>query len=320
MFIDQARIFVKAGAGGNGCNSFERSKSMKRGRPNGGDGGKGGSVILKASKNINTLLDFHYRKHFKAERGLNGSSNNKTGKEGKDGIILVPCGTIIKDYETGLVLRDLVDDGQELIIAKGGTAGKGNSKRKESTPGGEPDQREVSFHLKLIADIGIIGYPNAGKSTFITSISSAKSKAADYPFTTKVPILGIVQRHERTLCFADMPGLIDGAHTGKGLGDKFLKHIERTKVLLHMVDVSMLIRKDPYQDLLNINKELELYGHEVNSKPMIIALNKVDMLEDKSIIEEIKKKMNKHNVFVISAITKDGIDQLLDEIFKMLNH
>jgi GTP-binding protein len=314
MFIDQAKIFVKAGAGGNGCTSFERNRTGKRGRPDGGDGGKGGNVILVASKNVNTLLDLHFSKHFKAERGLHGGSNNKNGRTGVDRFIAIPCGTIIRDVDNGLVLRDLVEDGQTLIVAKGGKGGRGNCRGKEGTPGGEPDERDISFELKLIADIGIIGYPNAGKSTFISSVSSAKSKIADYPFTTKVPILGIVRNHDRTLCFADMPGLIDGAHGGRGLGDRFLKHIERTKVLLHMVDVSMLVRKDPYQDLLNINKELELYGHEVNSKPMIIALNKVDMLEDKSIIDDIKKRYGK-KVFVISAITKEGIKELLNEIF-----
>ncbi|MDD4202028.1 MAG: Obg family GTPase CgtA [Candidatus Omnitrophica bacterium] len=316
MFIDQARIFVKAGAGGNGCTSFVCSKIVKRGKADGGYGGDGGNVILQASKNMNTLLDFHYNKHFKAERGLHGSSNNKTGKAGKDLFIPVPCGTIIKDIETGLFLRDLVEDGQTLIIAKGGKGGKGNSKGRDALPGGTPEEREISLELKLIADIGIIGYPNAGKSTFISSVSRAKSKAASYPFTTKVPILGIVKHFDSILTFADMPGLIDGAHSGKGLGDRFLKHIERTKMLLHMVDISMVERKDPYQDLLNIDRELELYGHEISSKPKIIVFNKVDTLQDRSIIKKIEKKLGQ-KVFVISSVTKEGIKELLDAIFEM---
>lgn len=317
MFIDQAKIFVKAGPGGNGCHSFHRDKFIRRGRPDGGDGGDGGDIIIKADKSIQTLLDFRYNRYFKAKNGHHGSSNNKTGKRAEDLVIMVPCGTIIKDAATDLVLRDLVNNGDDVIIAKGGKGGKGNSRDRDATPGEKGEEKDIVFELKLIADVGIIGYPNVGKSTFISKISRAKSKVADYPFTTKRPILGIVKHFDdMTLAFADMPGLIEGAHLGKGLGDRFLRHIERTRILLHMIDISLLNRKDPYEDYVSLNKELSLYSSELLKKPQIIALNKVDLPGAKDNIGLIKDRI-KERVFPISALTGEGIKELLDHIFEI---
>lgn len=319
MFIDQARIFVKAGSGGNGCNSFHRDIHTKprRGKPDGGNGGDGGDMIIRPEKGIQTLLDFQYKRHFKAERGSHGSSNHKKGRRGQDFIIRVPCGTIIKDAETDLLLRDLVGPDDNVIIAKGGRGGRGNSRHREATEGEPGEEKELVLELKLIADIGIIGYPNAGKSTFISKVSSAKSKIADYPFTTKRPILGIVRYYdEGTLTFADMPGLIEGAHAGRGLGDRFLRHIERTRVLLHMVDISMYERKDPYKDYQAINKELALYGEHLAKKPKIVALNKIDLPGAKDNMPKLMDRI-KEKVFPISAVTGEGIKELLDYIFKI---
>jgi len=316
MFIDQARIFVKAGSGGSGCTSFYRDRKVERGGPNGGDGGDGGNIVIQADKSIQTLLDFHYNRHFKAERGQIGGSNNKKGRRGKDFVISVPCGTIIKDARTSLILRDLVQPKDTVIIAKGGKSGKGNSRGRLSTAGEQGEEKELLFELRLIADVGIIGYPNAGKSTFISRISSAKSKIADYPFTTKRPILGIVRHYDDTLSFADMPGLIKGAHEGRGLGDRFLRHIERTRILLHMVDVSGFERQDPYGDLISINNELKLYGGTLLEKKKVIVLNKIDLPDAEKNIKILKEKV-KEKIFPISAVTSEGIKPLLDFIFEL---
>lgn len=315
MFIDQARIFVKAGSGGDGCNSILRERGKPYGKPNGGNGGSGGNIILKTSTSIQTLLDFHYNRHFKAEPGHNGGSNFKAGRNGKDSTVLIPCGTIVKDNVHGFVLRDMINPGEEVIIARGGKGGRGNSRFREASAGEPGEEKDLLFELKLIADVGIIGYPNAGKSTFISKVSSARSKAANYPFTTKAPILGIVRHHDSTLTFADMPGLIEGAHRGKGLGDKFLKHIERTRILLHMVDVSMIERQDPYQDILNINRELELFNKDLLRKKKIIVLSKIDALQDEKVIKKIKTRL-KEKVFAVSSLTGAGIKELLDYIFE----
>ena len=316
MFIDQARIFVKAGSGGNGCTSFYRDRSIKRGKPDGGDGGNGGNIIIKASKNIQTLLDFHYNRHFKAERGLHGSSNNRRGRGGKDCALLVPRGTIVKDAENGLLLRDIVSEEDSVIIANGGKGGKGNSRGRLSTHGEPGEEKELLLELKLIADVGIIGYPNAGKSTFISKVSSAKSKIAGYPFTTKRPILGIVRHYDDVLTFADMPGLMKGAHEGRGLGDRFLRHIERTRVLLHMVDISMMERPDPYEDLVSIENELKLYRGNISGKKKIIALNKIDLPDAEKNITIIQSKV-KEKVFPISSLTGEGVKELLSHIFSV---
>lgn len=316
MLIDRAKIHVSAGDGGNGCTSFYRDRAVRKGKPNGGDGGDGGDVIMKADKNIHTLLDFKYNRHFTASRGGHGSSNNKRGRNGTPALIRVPPGTIIKDAHTGLVLRDLAYAGDEVIIATGGKGGKGNSRRHASTPGEKGEERELELELKLIADIGIIGYPNVGKSTLISRISKAKSKIANYPFTTKTPILGIVKIDDDDFAFADMPGLIEGAHRGRGLGDEFLRHIERTKVLLHVLDIAEVEGRDAFQDFLSINKELSLYGHGVARKPQIVACNKIDLPGSREKYARFRKKAD-IEAFAISAITGEGLGKLLRKIGDM---
>ena len=252
MLIDQARIHVRAGDGGDGCTSFYRDRTVQRGKPNGGNGGDGGDVAFKVDKNVHTLLDFQYKRHFKAKRGSHGGSNNKRGKDGESFCIKVPPGTVIRDAKTGFILRDLTYDGEEVIIARRGRGGRGNTKRGEGMPGAKGEEKELLLELKLIADVGIIGYPNVGKSTLISRISRAKSKVADYAFTTKAPVLGVARCMDVDITFADMPGLIEGAHRGRGLGDEFLRHIERTKILLHVVDVAGFGGRDAYEDYISI--------------------------------------------------------------------
>jgi len=313
MLIDRAKIHVSAGDGGNGCTSFYRDRAVRKGKPNGGDGGDGGSVIMKADKNIHTLLDFKYNKHFTAGRGGHGSSNHKRGKNGDPILIRVPPGTMIRDTATGLVLRDLAHAGEEVVIAVGGKGGKGNSRRRPSTPGEKGEERDLELELKLIADVGIIGYPNVGKSTLICRISKAKSKIADYPFTTKTPILGIVTVDDMDLAFADMPGLIEGAHKGRGLGDEFLRHIERTKILLHVVDIAEVEGRDAFRDFLSINKEISLYGRKLKQKPQVVACNKIDVPEAEEKYVSFSEKVDMET-FAISAITGKGIGKLLRKI------
>ncbi len=318
MLIDYAKIFVKAGDGGNGCTSFYRDRSVRKGKPNGGDGGRGGNIVFKVDKNIRTLLDFQYRRHFKAPRGGHGGSNNKKGKSGRDLYIRVPPGTIIREATSALILRDLTQPGEEVIVAYGGKGGKGNTKKQEATEGERGEEKELVLELKLIADVGIIGYPNAGKSTLISRISSAKSKAASYLFTTKEPVLGIVRLHDVDLTFADMPGLIEGAHRGKGLGDKFLRHIERTRVLLHLVDIAETDGRNAIDAYYSINKELSLYGRCVAEKPQVLACNKIDLPQAKENFEEFRKKVEKE-AFPVSATTGEGLKELLNEIQKVFN-
>lgn len=316
MLIDRAGIHVKAGDGGNGCTSFYRDKFVQKGKPNGGFGGNGGNIIIKVDKNIHTLLDFQYQRYFKGGRGSHGSSNNKKGKNGDDFYIRVPPGTVIKDKHAGLLLRDLAHDAEEVIVARGGKGGRGNSKDRDGTPGEAGEEKDLLLELKLIADVGIIGYPNVGKSTLISRISSAKSKIANYAFTTKSPILGIVKYDNANLAFADMPGLIEGAHKGKGLGDRFLRHIERTKILLHMVDIAGLEGRDPYEDYLKINRELSLYGNHVEEKPQVVACNKTDLSGTKENFVAFSKKLGK-KAYPVSAATGEGIKEMLEEIRKV---
>ena len=317
MLIDQARIHVKAGDGGKGCTSFYRDRQVRKGKPTGGDGGKGGNIIFKVDKNIRTLLDFQYNRHFKAGRGGHGGSNNKNGKSGDDFYIRIPPGTIIRDVGSGLLLRDLTVSGDEVVIARGGSGGKGNSKKRDATPGEQGEEKEISLELKLIADVGIIGYPNVGKSTLISRISSAKSKIANYPFTTKEPILGIVKMFDGNVAFADMPGLIEGAHSGRGLGDRFLRHIERTRILLHMVDMAAVEGRDPCEDYLSLKNELKLYGHNVARKAEILACNKMDLPEAKGNFIKFKKKVDRE-IFPISAVSGEGVKELLNEVWRVL--
>lgn len=318
MFIDEARVYVKAGKGGDGCQSFYRDKWNRIGRPDGGPGGDGGDIVFTADQNIQTLLDFQYRQHLEAESGAHGSSNHKKGKRGTDLIIKVPAGTIIKDAgNNGLVLRDLASIGDSVIIAKGGRGGHGNSRNRPREKGAQGEEKTVLLELKLIADAGIIGYPNAGKSTLISRISSAHPKVANYPFTTKEPVLGVVKLHEEdTFVVAEIPGLIEGAHEGRGLGDRFLRHVERTKILIHLVDIAAFEGRDPVLDYKNLNRELLLYSKELAKKPQIVALNKIDIPEAKDNIKRFKKSYPKIKVCPISAATGEGISALLEAAYK----
>ncbi|MCX7760860.1 MAG: GTPase ObgE [Hydrogenothermaceae bacterium] len=327
MFIDKAKIFVKAGDGGNGCVAFHREKFVPMGGPSGGDGGKGGDVILVADKNLQTLMDFKYKRHYKAERGQNGQGGNKKGKDGKDLIIKVPVGTVVKDAQTGEIIADLVEDGQQVVVAKGGKGGKGNAAFKSPTnqtpttaePGEEGEERWIELELKLLADVGIIGFPNAGKSTLISVLSNAKPKIADYPFTTLTPVLGVLQLDvDDFVILADIPGLIEGASEGAGLGHEFLRHIERTKFLIHLIDVSDFAEKDWKEAFEIINRELKNYSEELSKKPQIVVANKIDALSDRLKIDEMKKYFQDKNIpfTAVSLITREGVDELINLIRK----
>ena len=327
QFIDLAEIEVKAGDGGDGMVAFRREKYVPAGGPAGGNGGWGGSVVLIASNRLQTLLDFKYARVFKAENGKKGGTNNCTGKTGSDRLIEVPCGTIIYDTDTEDVLGDLTVDGQTLCVAKGGKGGLGNkhflsnSNRapEYALPGLEGESRRLRLELKLLAEVGIIGLPNAGKSTLIAALSSARPKIANYPFTTLVPNLGVVRKPTGDgTVFADIPGLISGASEGIGLGHEFLRHIERTRVLLHLIDITA---DDPIADYQTIQQELAAYGQGLSQRPQIIAFNKVDAVEQEilaltiSELEELAKKP----IYTISAVTREGLDTLLQKIWSVLD-
>lgn len=328
QFVDQVEIVVKAGDGGNGIVAFRREKHLPRGGPSGGNGGRGGSVVLRAENKINTLVDLRYKKHYKAERGADGGPNDKHGKNGADLVIRVPVGTIV--YETGTEnkLADLVKDGQKFKVAKGGSGGRGNASFATSTnqtpkfaEKGEPtEELAITLELKLLADVGIIGYPSVGKSTLISRISSAKPKIADYPFTTLVPNLGVVKLGDTSFVVADMPGLIEGAHEGAGLGHQFLRHIERTRILVHLIDVSGLSGRNPAEDFDSINTELEAYSERLASLPQIVALNKVDMPGAAEIASEIRPQLEAKGLAVheISSLTGVGLQPLLYQIAGLL--
>jgi len=326
MFIDEATIHVKAGDGGGGIVSFRREKYVPKGGPDGGDGGDGGSVILQAEFQITTLFDFRYKSHFKAQNGVRGMSKNMTGASGEDLVVKLPCGTIIYDKNTGEKLIDLVKDGQKVVIAVGGQGGKGNRKFANSIeqapricePGKPGEEKMLKLELKFIADVGFIGCPNAGKSTLLSKTSSAHPKVASYPFTTKYPNLGVVKLGDwKTFVAADIPGLLEGAHQGTGLGDKFLKHIERTKVLIHVIDAAGVDGRDPLEDYKTINNELAAFSKELASKPQIIALNKIDLPEARENAKKLRMKIS-DPVFPISGVTGEGINELVVEAAKML--
>ncbi|MBI5183731.1 MAG: GTPase ObgE [Nitrospinae bacterium] len=330
MFVDEVKIYVKAGDGGNGCVSFRREKYIPRGGPNGGDGGNGGNIIIKADINLNTLLDLRYQQHYFAGRGAHGQGSNRYGRRGDDSIIKVPVGTVVKRVEDSAILADLVEDHQEVVIAKGGRGGKGNARFKSSTnrspryaeEGSKGEEYWLQIELKILADVGIIGYPNAGKSTLICKISNAHPKIGDYPFTTLAPNLGIVKVGEfQSFVAADLPGLIEGAHNGKGLGTQFLRHIERTKLLLHVIDMSVGNKeRDPISDFKTINQELYHYNKELMSRPQVIAANKIDLpqaMESFNQYKDLLVKLN-HKVFPISSVTGEGVRPLLDCIMDML--
>ncbi|MCK5012253.1 MAG: GTPase ObgE [Candidatus Omnitrophica bacterium] len=314
IFVDEARIFVQGGDGGQGCESFYRDKYMRYPRPDGGDGGKGGDVIVCAQRSIRTLLDFKFRQHHKAHKGGHASSKGKTGKNGKDSILRVPVGTIIRDQETDLLIKDLSVDQQSVVVAKGGEGGIGNARRKTRTPPENGQKRTIGLELKLVADVGIVGFPNAGKSTLISNISRVKSKIARYPFTTKQPILGIVEdEDEFSFIVADLPGIIEGAHEGKGLGDRFLRHAERTRILMHLVDMSGSEGRDPLDDYRKIDHELEAYGDTLAFKHKLIVANKMDLPEAEGHLTRFRDEI-KEKILPVSALEKKGLEELVGEI------
>ena len=326
MFIDQAELEIKAGNGGDGAVTFRREKYVPKGGPSGGNGGKGGDVIIQAFSNLNTLLDFKYKRKYLAGDGAIGGSSLKDGKNGKDVLIKVPVGTIIKDFNDDKILADLDEEGKIIVIAKGGRGGKGNSNFATSTNqapryaenGKKGESKKIILELKLIADVGIIGFPNAGKSTLISVISSAKPKIADYPFTTLEPNLGIVYYKDyKSFTVADIPGIIEGAHEGKGLGLKFLRHIERTKILLFLIEVTSENIERDYKILLN---ELKQYSKKLAERKKIIALSKSDLLDKKSLEKMTKQKLFRAKIPItsISSATNEGIQELLDKIWELL--
>ncbi len=324
-FLDQAKIYLKSGDGGRGCVAFRREKYIEFGGPNGGDGGKGGSVYFVAVENLNTLIDFRYQQHFKAQNGQHGMGSEMSGAKGEDLIIKVPVGTEIVADDGKTVIADMVEVGQTFMIAKGGDGGRGNTRFKTATnqapryaePGWPGVEMWVWLRLKIIADVGLIGLPNAGKSTFLTAVTKARPKIADYPFTTLHPNLGVAWVDDKELVLADIPGLIEGAHEGVGLGDRFLKHVERCSVFLHLIDATA---EDIAKDYLTIRKELELYAKKLVSKPEVIALNKTDSLTD----TEIKKKLaaiakvTQSPVYAISAIAGKNTTDCLREVARFV--
>lgn len=319
MFVDRAKIYVKAGDGGKGCESEYFKKGYRHARRDGGDGGHGGSIIVRSDVNVHTLLDFRYRQHFNAQSGKHGGSNNKRGADAPDSIILVPPGTIIRDVDTGCLIRDLDKANEQVIVVRGGIGGVGNSKRFESTPGSPGEQVRISLELKLIADIGLIGYPNAGKSSFINKISNANSKVAHFPFTTLSPVLGVVNSSssEARLVVADIPGIIKDAHQGKGLGIEFLRHIERTKILVFVIDMAGIDGRDPVIDYADLLNELQSYDHLLLKKPQLIIANKMDLPQSKENLAKFKKSIRKV-VYQISCLELLGIEKVKEALFKKL--
>jgi GTP-binding protein len=322
QFVDYVKINVKAGDGGRGCVSFRREKYVPKGGPNGGDGGRGGHVIFEADRELNTLLDLRYHRSYRAERGRHGMGKNMHGADGGDLTIRVPVGTVIKDEEMDEVIADLDHEGSRAVVAKGGRGGLGNSHFATPTrqaprfaqPGEPGDEKKLVIELKLLADVGLIGLPNAGKSTLISVISSAKPKIADYPFTTLTPNLGVVKLHDfRSFVVADIPGLIEGAHKGAGLGFQFLRHVERTKILLHLVDVSEDAQGGPVENLKLINRELALYNSELPKKPQAVVGTKVDIKGQGRRLDRLKKycKTKGIDFFPISAVRSEGIRELV---------
>jgi len=313
MLIDQAKIYVSGGPGGDGCNSLYKDIFHRKGIPDGGDGGAGGDVIIRSDPNLQTLLDLRYNQHHNAAGGRHGGSNKKFGRRGEDRIVRVPVGTIVKDAGNDLVMRDLDRPGEEVIAARGGAGGLGSAKVREARKGEAGEKKTLVLELKLVADAGIIGFPNAGKSTLVSKVSKVHTKIAPYPFTTKEPRLGVVKTDDDTCVVADMPGLIEGAHAGKGLGDRFLRHIERTLVLVHVVEMAPLDGSDPADNFYKLEKELELYGHEVSGKPRLVVASKMDTEGSEENFEKFRKEIDK-DVIVIAALEGRGLKELVHAI------
>ena len=337
MFVDEVDIHVAAGHGGRGAMSFRREKFVPRGGPNGGDGGAGGSVYLTANANLNTLLNFRFQKEFAADGGGHGEGSNRTGRKGADIELEVPVGTVIYEKQDDGVVQvaDLTTAGERFLIAKGGIGGRGNAQFATSTnraprraePGLPGEEKDLRLHLKLLADVGLVGFPNAGKSTMIARISAARPKIADYPFTTLSPNLGVVGLSgERTFVVADVPGLIEGAHTGHGLGHRFLSHLERTKVLVHLVDVSSASGREPVEDFDVIMKELALFpgrdaaGEQLQDKPMLVVANKIDALDEPERLARLRTHVESRSLpfFAVSAATGEGVPGLLEAVWRQL--
>lgn len=328
MFIDEVTVELMAGDGGNGCMAFRREKYIEMGGPYGGNGGRGSNIIFKVDEGLNTLLDLRYRRVIKGKKGENGLGKGKNGSGADDIIVKVPIGTIITDYETNLVIADLTKKDEEVIVAYGGRGGRGNialATRTNPAPSycenGEPGEvRKVKVELKLLADVGLVGLPSVGKSTFISKISAAKPKIAAYHFTTITPNLGVVRASgNRSFVVADLPGLIEGASLGEGLGDKFLRHVERTRVIAHIIDMSAYEGRNPYEDYLIINKELENFNSKLLMKPQIILANKMDMPESIENLKKFKEKLPNLDIYPISGMTGDGINTVVDKLADMLD-
>lgn len=321
MFVDQVKVYVKGGDGGNGMVAFRREKYVPNGGPAGGDGGKGANVVFEVNEGLRTLMDFRYQRHFKAPRGEHGMSKNQHGRNSKDMIVKVPPGTVVTDADTGEVIADLTEHGQRAVIARGGRGGRGNTRfatpanpAPELSEHGEPGQeRDVVLELKLLADVGLVGFPSVGKSTLLSVVSSARPKIAEYHFTTIVPNLGMVETEDgRSFVMADLPGLIEGAHSGVGLGHQFLRHIERTRVIVHVIDMVAVEGRDPFEDYLTINKELKEYNLRLTERPQIIVANKMDMPDAEENLKKFKEQLAEdYPIFPISALTRQGLRDLL---------
>ncbi len=326
MFIDHAKVYLKGGDGGNGCVAFRREKYVPLGGPYGGDGGRGGNVIFVADEGMSTLMDFRYRKHFKADRGVHGMGKNQHGAWGENLLVKVPVGTIVLDDDTNEIIADFTAPGQEAIIARGGRGGKGNSRFANAThkapsmaENGEPgEEKWIRMELKLLADVGLVGYPNAGKSTFISRVSAARPKIADYPFTTLTPNLGVVlTKNKESFVIADIPGLIEGAHEGVGLGLDFLRHIERNKVLLFILDTAEVDHRDVLEDFIILRQELEFYNPDLLKRPYLIVANKLDVPDAQDKYKALQDKYG-DLVYGISAVTGQGVDELIEKTYELL--
>lgn len=329
MFVDEVEVFVKAGDGGRGCVSFRREKFVPRGGPNGGDGGAGGSVILEADQGLATLLDFHYKRHYRARRGEHGRGSDQHGANGPDLLLRVPLGTVVRERDSGQLLGDLTTPGQRLVVARGGRGGRGNAAFASSIrrapriaqPGGTGEERRLRLELKLLADVGLVGFPNAGKSTLVSKLSAARPKIADYPFTTLTPHLGLVRvDDEQGFVLADLPGLVPGAHQGKGLGLRFLRHIERTRLLVHVLDLDPTNGRDPVEDYQALQKELRAYSPALAERTQLVAANKVDLPGAAVRLRAVQRFCARSGLacYPISALTGQGLPPLLGALVALL--